>query len=660
MAHRPSLVMQLGDASAGPEVVAAFARRRQERALTHDVHVVPAGDNAGQVAQDRGASEAELWIAGPAIMTAEPSIVPGAYPIPQLSYMEALELSTYGSLRIPAEVLVPLIDARIPLRIRCTAAPEGVSTWVDAAGAGDEQRPTSVCSLRRQTLIDVQLRRPTRLHELPRLLDQSEFRVALAIETVSGQGLCFVVPSADADRARAAVEEALEPWRKRLEVESIIVREPVAVLTLVAEAMGQRARVAGRFFGALGEIGVNVIAIGQSASSRSISCVIAEEDATSAVRTVHDAFNFAHQTVNVFVLGRGVVGGELIDQIRDQGPIIRERHGIQLVLVGIKDSRRMWLDEDGLDLGDDWRARLGPEGEETGAQLGETALLSLRRLPVPVLVDCTAAEDMGPFYRRVFGHGIHVVAANKKPLTVGQDARDALMEAARRHYRAYHYETTVGASLPVIETLKDLVRTGDRVQLIEGSFSGTLGYLTHELSGGTPLAQAVRTAQALGYTEPQPQDDLSGLDAARKALILARELGLRLDMSDVALEPLVPAALLAEPDPARFYDALSAYEPEMSNRIQALRAEGKVLRYLARIDPEAPARGAPALSVGPVAVSLDHPAASLRGSEAIVAFTTARYQSYPLIVRGAGAGGAVTAAGVLADILRVAQRLRGR
>lgn len=660
MGRRPILVLQLATADARPELAAAFTRRQEERAATHEVLLVAAGENLGQAAQAHGASEAELWIAGPAIMTADPSIVPGAYPITRLSYMEALELSTYGSVRIPAEVLVPLIDARIPIRIRCTEAPDGVWTWVDAAGAGDEQRPTSVCSLRRQTLIDVQLRRPTRLHELPRLLDQSEFRVALAIETVSGQGLCFVVPSSDADRARAAIEDALEPWRDRLEVESIIVREPVSVLTLVAEAMGQRARVAGRFFGALGEIGVNVIAIGQSASSRSISCVIAEEHTTSAVRTVHDAFNFAHQTVNVFVLGRGVVGGELIDQIREQGPIIRERHGIQLVLVGVKDSRRMWFDEDGLELGGDWRAELGPDGEESGAQLGETALLALRRLPVPVLVDCTAAEDMEGFYQRVFGHGIHVVAANKKPLTIAQDARDALMEAARRHYRAYHYETTVGASLPVIETLKDLVRTGDRVRLIEGSFSGTLGYLTHELSLGTPLARAVKTAQELGYTEPQPQDDLSGLDAARKALILARELGLRIDMADVALEPLVPHAILAETDPDRFYAALAAHEREMATRIQALRADGKVLRYLARIDPEASARGAPALSVGPVGVPLDHPAASLRGSEAIVAFTTARYQSYPLIVRGAGAGGAVTAAGVLADILRVAQRLRGR
>jgi aspartokinase/homoserine dehydrogenase 1 len=593
-------------------------------------------------------------------MTADPNIVPGAYPITHLSYMEALELSTYGAVRIPPEVLVPLIDARIPIRIRCLGAPPGVTTWVDAPGAGDEQRPTSVCSLRRQTLIDVQLRRPARMEELPRLLDQSAFRIALAIETVSGQGLSFVVPAADADRARQVIEAALEPWRKRLEVESIIIREPVSVLTLVAEAMGQRAQLAGRFFGALGEIGVNVLAIGQSASSRSISCVIAEEHTTSAVRTVHDAFNFAHQTVNVFVLGRGVVGGELIDQIRAQGPVISADHGIELVLVGIKDSQRLWFDENGLELPDDWRERLGPEGEEAGAQLGETALLALRRLPVPVLVDCTAAEDMAPFYHRVFGHGIHVVAANKKPLTIDQRDRDLLMKAARRHYRAYHYETTVGASLPVIETLKDLVRTGDRVQLIEGSFSGTLGYLTHALSGGTPLAEAVRTAQSLGYTEPQPQDDLSGRDAARKALILARELGLSIDMDDVKLVPLVPSEILVELDEARFYRALEAYQQEMAARIEGLRAQGQVLRYLARIDPEAASRGEPVLSVGPVGVPLDHPAASLQGSEAIVAFTTARYQAYPLIVRGAGAGGSVTAAGVLADILRVAQRLRGR
>ena len=262
---------------------------------------------------------------------------------------------------------------------------------------------------------------------------------------------------------------------------------------------------------------------------------------------------------------------------------------------------------------------------------------------------------MEAHYLDAFAAGVHVVAANKKPLAEPQAAWQALMDASHAAHRFYNYETTVGASLPVIDTLKNLVRTGDQVNLVEGCLSGTLGYLTNEVMNGVSLSHAVREAKALGYTEPQPQDDLSGLDVARKALILARELGLTLDLADVDVTPLVPEALLAERDVPTFFARLEAYDETFRAEIAALEAKGESLRYLARIDPSGPA-----VSVGPVGVPAGHPATQLMGSEAFVAFTTERYQDYPLIVRGAGAGGAVTAAGVLADILTVAQTLRGR
>jgi aspartokinase/homoserine dehydrogenase 1 len=271
-----------------------------------------------------------------------------------------------------------------------------------------------------------------------------------------------------------------------------------------------------------------------------------------------------------------------------------------------------------------------------------------------VLVDCTAAERMEHWYDDAFARGIHVVSANKKPLTIGAAERDRLMLAARRHYRAYHYETTVGASLPVIETLKNLVRTGDRVALIEGSLSGTLGYLANEVMRGLPLSKAVENARQAGYTEPRPQDDLSGLDVARKALILARELGMDLDLGEIEVEPLVPRAIIDAETIDSFFTALRQHDSTFGAEIDRMKREQRTLRYLARID----AKGT--VKVGPVAVELTHPAQRLRGSEAFVAFTTERYSDYPLIVQGAGAGGAVTAAGVLADILRVAQDLRGR
>jgi aspartokinase/homoserine dehydrogenase 1 len=280
-------------------------------------------------------------------------------------------------------------------------------------------------------------------------------------------------------------------------------------------------------------------------------------------------------------------------------------------------------------------------------------------MPVPVLVDCTAAEGMESLYQEAFRRGIHVVAANKKPLTIAWPMRQKLMESARRHHRAYHYETTVGASLPVIETLKNLVRTGDRVRLIEGSFSGTLGYLTNELMAGVSVSAAVRKARDLGYTEPNPQDDLAGLDVARKALILARELGFALELSDIEVEPLVPRELLAPMPVEEFLERLTAFDPAMASRVEDLRRSSQTLRYLARVEP-LPATAGCRARVAPVGIPADHPAVRLRGSEAFIAFTTDRYEAYPLIVQGSGAGGAVTAAGVLADVLRVSQDLRGR
>ena len=283
----------------------------------------------------------------------------------------------------------------------------------------------------------------------------------------------------------------------------------------------------------------------------------------------------------------------------------------------------------------------------------------LRRLPVPVLVDCTAADDMDRVYAEAFARGIHVVTANKKPLTLPAAANAQLREAATCAHAAYRYETTVGASLPVIATLADLVRTGDRVHRVEGAFSGSLGYITGEVMRGVPLSQAVRQARARGFTEPHPRDDLSGLDVARKALILARELGLAVELDEIHVHPLVHDDLLAEDDIERFFAGLADYDATFAGSLEELRAQGRVLRYLARIDLS-PDTGEFRVRVGPIDVAMDHPAATLRGAEAFVAFTTERYEEYPLVVRGAGAGGAVTAAGVLADILKVAQTLRGR
>lgn len=634
---------------------------------THDGITTTLGRNgsdytASLLAAGLQAVDLQIWTDVSGVMTADPAIVPDAYPLEQLSYMEALELSWFGTRMFHPRTMIPLIESNIPMRIRNTLRPEDPGTTVSASSSDDDSRPTSVSSLEKLALIDVELRRVAHQAQIGErvlhAIHSHAISTWMTVQAGHGQAIGVVVPEDATDGALEAIRRELAPEIERGEVDPILVFRPVSLVSLVAETMGAMPMVAGRFFSALGLAGVNIRAIAQGATGRSISCVVDAEDTRSAVRTVHTAFNFAHQEVSLLVLGRGTVGSHLLQQVGAQCGFLQDEHDLRLELVGLGSSQKLLYDEQGIAL-DGWNERLEREGasEGTVVEMTDAKLEAFGRLPVPILVDCTGADDMEQLYERAFAHGIHVVAANKKPLTIPWESREALMRSARRTHREYHYETTVGASLPVIDTLKNLVRTGDSVRLIEGSFSGTLGYLTNELMEGKPLTATVKGAKELGYTEPLPQDDLSGLDVARKALILARELGIDLELDDIEIEPMVPARFIEELDLDRFFTALESYDDEFAENIRAIQREGKTLRYIARIDPNA--EGAK-LVVGPVAVEPNHPAASLRGSEAFVAFTTERYSDYPLVVRGSGAGGAVTAAGVLADILRVAQALRGR
>ncbi|MBS2018741.1 MAG: hypothetical protein JST00_38090 [Deltaproteobacteria bacterium] len=358
---------------------------------------------------------------------------------------------------------------------------------------------------------------------------------------------------------------------------------------------------------------------------------------------------------HVLLLGKGTVGGQLLLQLASTRSSLLRDHGIDIRLAGIADRRAQVVDPTGLDPGSA-RSRLVEATDEV--DLG-AALKRLAPLETPILVDCTAADDMEALYATAFRLGIHVVTANKKPLATSTEKRNALFATARESGAALRYETTVGASLPIIETLKNLVATGDRVHAIEGSFSGTLGFLVNEVSRGEALSTALRTARSRGYTEPHPRDDLAGTDVARKALILAREIGLVLEPSDVVTTPLVPAALFEPDDVERFFAGVAAHDAKFQQTITHLREDGCELRYLATITPggEGGTADRPRVTVGPVGVREGHPARRLRGTESFVAFHSERYRDHPLVVQGPGAGGALTASGVLADVIAIARQV---
>ncbi len=361
--------------------------------------------------------------------------------------------------------------------------------------------------------------------------------------------------------------------------------------------------------------------------------------------------------VSVFLLGCGVVGGELLRQIATEAESLRLHHGVDVQLVGVANSRVILQADDRIDPETATRLLEGdlPAGVRRSANTPSALGTALRRFTceaTPVLVDATASDDHTDLFQDAIDLGVHVVTANKKPLVVSQRRVDALATAARRRRRALRCETTVGAGLPVIETLRTLRRTGDRIHRVEGSLSGTLGYVSGETSRGVALSVAVRKARELGYAEPHPAEDLSGEDVARKGLIVGREIGLKIELDDVVVEPLVPHELLAIEDVDDFLRALEAYDAEFDERIRQAAARGKVVRYLATIDPAAETK----VRVGPVEVDSDHVAATLDGTEALVTIRTERYRDFPLTIRGPGAGGPVTASGILAEVIDIATR----
>lgn len=607
------------------------------------------------------ASAVTVWTDVLGVMTADPALVREASPVDRLSYDEALELAYFGTRMFHPRTIIPLRECGAALVIRSTTQPDAPGTRIDAKGNPDPNRPTCVTSLERLALIGVQSRR-TGLGKplggrILAALGEAGVRVWMTTESTLGQSFSVVIPEVDEARAKSSIAEALAPEIQSgdLRIEPVI--SPVTLVTLVGENMGAQPNVAGKFLNSIGAAGISVRAVAQGASARSISCVVDADQTATAVRTVHGAFNLAHTQLSVLLLGKGVVGGSLLKQIDRQNQALGREHDVQVRLVGIGSSKGALLEAEGLPPLEaiahlEKALAAGKAAKDVGSLLKK-----LSQLPNPVLVDCSAAAGMEKLYRAAFEHGINVVSANKQPLALPQPERVALLASARKNFRAYHYETTVGAALPVIETLKNLVRTGDHVITIEGAFSGTLGFLCERLVQGDALSVAVRQAKELGYTEPHPRDDLSGLDVARKAVILARELGLQVELGDVALEPFVPAENLREDDPEKFMQSLAKLDAAVAARVAASKQQGKLPRYLARITPGA---AGPKVTVGPIDVDVTHPAASLRGSEAFVAFHTERYKQYPMVVRGAGAGGEVTAAGVLADILRLAQNMRGR
>ncbi len=600
------------------------------------------------------ANEVHIWTDVDGVMSGDPRQVPEAKIIDEMSYSEAMELAYFGAKVIHPQTMAPAVGRGIPIWIRNTFNPTNPGTKISATSGHRGAAVKGISGVDGVALVNLEgagmIGVPGTADRLFGALRESGVSVMLISQGSSEHSICFAVRDDVAENVRKVVERAFAVELNEGQVQRVGITRNCAIVAVVGDDMAGMPGSAGRFFGTLGQAGINVRAIAQGSSERNISAVIDAKDMTRAIRAVHSSFYLSAKTVSIGVLGPGLVGGTLLDQVANALPHLREKFNLDLRVRAIGASKKMLLDEQRIDL-KQWRDTL-----KAGVAMDTDKLVDHVQtdyLPHSVLIDCSASQAVADRYAEWLKRGIHVITPNKRahsgPIAYYQELK-RLSRGSRTHFL---YEATVGAGLPVVQTLKDLVETGDEIRSISGIFSGTLAYLFNVFDGTRPFSDIVRDAKSRGYTEPDPRDDLSGTDVARKAVILAREAGLALELADIAVESLVPAAL-AKASVEEFMKRLPDFDAPMAERVAAAKKAGKVLRYVATIDV-----GAKTAKVGLEAFAPSHPFANISLTDNIVQFVTGRYCDNPLIVRGPGAGPAVTAGGIFADLLRLCSMLSG-
>lgn len=598
------------------------------------------------------ASEINIWTDVDGVRSADPRMIPEAVHLETLSYNEAIELAHFGSRVLHPATMGPAVELGIPIYIRNTFRPDGQSTRIDRAG-GPENLVKGLSLVAGVALINVE---GTALseslgiaHRLFGAIKDRGIDVLLVTQGSSQHSICFAVPAALAERAKQLAEAAFFAERHQGTIQTVDLDRDCAMLTVVGDGMGGHPGVAAQFFGALGEAGINIRAIAQGSSERNISVVVSGDQGKRALRAAHSALYLSRQTLSVGLVGAGVVGSALLDQLARQVNRARES-GLDLRVRAIATRSRMVLHDQSLPLAT-WRESLASGGPFDMDRFIEHVQTDY--LPHTVLIDCTADEGLARRYGEWLHRGIHVVTPNKKGNTLELSYYNEIREACRVSKAHYLYEATVGAGLPIIQTLRDLVRTGDEVLKIEGVFSGTLSYLFNKFDGTRPFSELVADARRNGFTEPDPRDDLSGMDVVRKIVILAREMGQELEVHDVALEGLVPEDLQGGSVEA-FLEGLRAYDDRMTDLYEEAVSHGEVLRFIGSIGRDGRSE------VRLRRVSKASAFARLTGTDNLATFETCRYTPNPLVVQGPGAGPDVTAGGIFADLLRLAAYLGGR
>jgi aspartokinase/homoserine dehydrogenase 1 len=595
------------------------------------------------------ASSIEIWTDVNGMMTADPRMVKKAFSLPELTYTEAMELSYFGAKVIYPPTMIPAFLKKIPIVIKNTFEPEFEGTVIQHVCKASSLPIKGISSIDGISILNLEgsgmVGKSGFSGRLFSLLAREQINIILITQSSSEHSITFAVQPADAEKAKAFIEQEFELELLANKLEKPEIEQNLAVLAVVGENMKQTPGVSGKLFHALGRNGVNVRAIAQGSSEYNISVIISAHDLAKALNAVHDAFFIQlTKTLHAFCLGTGNIGKTLFKQLNAHTEFLQEHNGIQVKIAGISNTRKMVFNADGISL-DNWEAELQASDEK--AELKEfIAQMKSMNLPNCVFVDNTASPKPVEFYEEVFNSNISVVTCNKIGNSASYTQYKTFHDTARAHGVDFFYETNVGAGLPIIRTLKDLMSSGDRVQRIEAILSGTISFIFNNFKGDANFHDVVKMAQEKGYTEPDPRDDLRGTDFMRKILILARDAGYKFEAADVEIESILPKACLDAATVDDFYAALKAEDAFFANMKNEAEKSGKVLRYIGKLE-----NGKAAITLQ--MVDENHPFFTLSGSDNIISFTTDRYKERPLVVKGPGAGAEVTAAGVFADLINV-------
>ena len=594
------------------------------------------------------ASVVEIWTDVSGMMTADPRLVSNAKIIQQISYQEAMELSHFGAKVIYPPTIQPLMNKGIPVVIKNTFAPSDPGTWIHNEIKKNGNSIRGISSINNLSLISLEgsgmVGIPGFSKRLFEALSNEKINVILITQSSSEHSICVGIEEVNADRAKDVIDEAFAYEIEIKKVEPLVVEKGLAIVALVGDNMKNHPGISGKMFGALGRNGVNVRAIAQGSSERNISAVIALADVKKAINVLHEEFfETTYKQVNLFISGTGNVGSKLLAQLQQQQKHLQEHLRLQVRVAAVSNSRKMLFNDEGVDLFK-WKELL--QGGEVMNMNEFIATIQKKNLRNSVFIDVTANDAIAKSYPEYLQKSISVVACNKIACSSSYDYYKKLKDLAREFNALFLFETNVGAGLPVIGTLNDLLRSGDNVNRIEAVLSGTLNFVFNNYTGEKSFAKVVRQAQQEGYTEPDPRLDLSGTDVMRKIMILARETGEKLEMEDISNESFMPESCM-KGDVENFYAEMEKHEDHFLKLVSEAKKEGKKLKFVARYED-----GAAAVKLQHI--DPQHDFYHLYGKDNAVLFYTDRYTEQPLVIKGAGAGAEVTASGVFADIIRAA------